>query len=218
MLKNVLKIFLFSLISSLMVSGCDSSKLSKKIVQGTLKDGLYSNDYFKMSIKIPPHWDIQNSKEMKELMNAGAEIFSENNPNFNKTLEISQKRTVNLITAFKYKQTANVEFSPSITIMAENLSFMPNLKKGADYLFHVKQLLKTGQLAYEFPKEIYSKPFSGLSFDILSTMIKIDDTTIYQDYHATKINNYMLTFVTSYTLGEEEKSINEVLDTLTFSK
>ena len=207
--------YLFIISACLLLSACDSVA-EPDIDYGEIKDGLYTNNYFKMSIQLPSDWSIQSQAEQKKLMKSGTELLSGDNQKLKSALKASQKQSVNMFSVFRYEQGAPVDFNPSIISVAEKVSHMPGVKKGADYLFHVKKVLNAGQLKYDFSGEIYSKELSGVSFDVMPSVISMAGMTIKQEYYAAIMNDYALGFILSYTTDADGKALNNIINTLEF--
>jgi len=212
----MVKIFIIVISASLILLGC-SQNPSEEIGYGLIEKGVYSNSYFNMSIDVPEAWVVHSQAMQKEMMEKGVSLFSGNDDNLKAILKESEKQTVNMFSFFKYEQGAPVPFNPSVISVAEMVVKMPGIKRGSDYLFHVKKFLGSGQLEYRFPSEIYSKSISGVSFDVMSAEIDAISITVHQDYYAVRMQDYMLTFVLSYSSESERKELNEIISKLEFS-
>lgn len=208
----------FALLVSLMVTlTIANMAVSAEISYGVIGNGVYSNDYFNMSIKVPENWFVQSNAEQKELMELGGDLISGDNDNLKNILKEAEKNTVNLFSFFKYEQGAPVPFNPSIIAVAERVVGMPGIKRGSDYLFHVKKILNAGQMKYEFPNKVYSKSYSGVSFDVMPAEIIVGNTTVLQQFYATKSKDYVLSFVISYANQAQIDELHSIIGDLRFS-
>jgi len=201
----------------LLLTGCDT-KPANGIGFGTIEQGVYTNDYFNMSIKVPENWTVRSQAAQQELMDKGTSLISGEDDNLKNVLKESQKQSVNLFSFIKYEQGTPVPFNPSINAIAERVSRMPGIKRGSDYHFHAKKLLESGQMNYEFPRDIYTKDISGISFDVMSAQITVNNITIYQEYYAARVNDYVLLFVLSYSSDSEIDELKSILNDLRLSK
>jgi len=190
--------------------------LSNEIGYGEIENNTYTNHYFNMSIPVPSGWSIQSQAAIKEISNRGGNLIAGDNKNLQAVLKEAEKQTVNLFAFFKYEAGSPVEFNPSVIAVAERMTHMPGVKKGADYLFHVKKLLQTGQIEYVFPEEIYNKDITGISFDVLPAEINMADKTISQRYYSTKINDYVLSVILTHSSELESDELNQIFNTLNF--
>lgn len=211
------KIFVLIISTGLILTGCDK-KPSEAIGYGIIENGVYSNNYFNMSIKVPENWVVQSKAAQKEMMDIGTGLIAGDDNNLKNILKETQKQTVSMFSFFKYEQGSPIPFNPSIISVAERVSHMPGIKRGSDYHFHAKNILESGQLKYEFPKKIYTKDISGVSFDIMPTEIDINNITVHQEYYAARIKDYVLLFILSYSSDSEIVELNEAISKLVFTK
>lgn len=185
-----------------------------EIGYGEIENGIYKNEYFNMSIEVPKGWAVQSKAALTQLSDRGGELIAGDDKNLRAVLKESEKQSVHLFAFFKYEQGTPVDFNPSIIAVAENVAYMPGIKSGSDYLYHVKKLLQAGRLKYSFPKEIYTKEISGISFDVMPAEIAVTDKVIYQNYYAARIKDYALGFVLSYSSEAEINELNQIVDQL----
>ena len=200
-----------------MLAGC-GKKPSDEIGYGVIENDVYSNNYFNMSIKVPENWVVQSQAAQKEIMDTGAALIAGDDDNLKSMMKVSEKQTVNMFSFFKYEQGTPVPFNPSIISAAERVTHMPGVKRGSDYHYHVKKFLETGQVKYEFPAAIYTKDVSGISFDVMPAELHVAHMTVRQEFYAARINDYMLSFVLSYSTGEQLNELNEIVSKVEFSK
>jgi hypothetical protein len=209
------RIFIFLALFSIFF--CNVS-LSDEIGYGEITKDIYTNGYFNMSIPVPGGWHVQSKAAMKELSNVGTNMLAGEDNNLRIVLKESEKQSVNMFGFFKHEPGAPVNFNPSILSVAERVTHMPGIKKGSDYLFHVKNIFQTGQMNYTFPKEMFSKSISGISFDVMPTEARVGNKVVYQEYYAARIKNYVLSFVVTYSSDSEKGELNSILNNLSFSK
>ena len=210
------KIFIIIIGLSLLLTGCDT-KPSEEIGYGTIVNDVYTNNYFNMSIKVPDNWTVQSQASQQELMKTGSNLFSGEDKSLKSILKEAEKQTVNMFSFFKFEQGSPVSFNPSIMSIAVRMSHMPGVKRGSDYHFHAKKLLESGHMKYEFPNEIYTKDISGISFDVMPAQITINNFTVYQEYYAARINDYVLMFILSYSSDSEIDELNQIISRLKIS-
>lgn len=200
----------------LTVTGCNKAP-EEEIEYGVIRDGVYSNSYFNMSIKVPRNWVVKSQAEQIEMIDSGAELLAGDYNNFKADIKASAKQTVNLFSFSKYEKGTSGRSNPSIYAAAENMVNSPGIKGGSDYLFEIKKTLVSGQVKYEFPGDIYTKAISGVSFDVMLAVIPVGNTKAKQEFYATKMNNYALYFILTYSKNTEKKQLNDILSSLKFS-
>ena len=209
------RMFTFIFCVSLVLSGCGNEP-SQEIGYGEIENGVYSNQYFNMSVSAPETWIIQSQAAQKMLMETGGSLLAGEDKNVKAMLKEAEEQTVNLFSFFKHEQGTPVPFNPSIMSVAENMVNMPGVKRGSDYLYHVKSFLESGQLEYKFPSEIESKVISGISFDILPAEINAGNLVVNQEYYAARINDYVLSFILSYSSESEQAELHNILSNIEF--
>jgi len=215
--KSMHKFTAIIISACLLLTGCDSKSVDE-IGYGAIEEGVYRNDYFNLSIKVPENWAVQSQAAQQQLMETGTSLLSGEDENLKAAMKESQKQTINLFSFFKYEQGSPVAFNPSILSIAEKMSHMPGVKRGSDYHFHAKELLLAGQVNYEFPNEIFTQELSGVSFDVMPGQVTFGNRTVYQNYYATRIKDYVLLFILSYTSDAELEELNQILESIEFSE
>ena len=196
-----------------------SAKNNKeKLDFGTIKNSNYSNKYFGFSIKIPNKWMIQDNKTKKELMKLGKDMLGKQDKDLKKMLDISDLRTVNLLTVFKYPIGTPLKFNPSIIVMAEKNHALFGVKTGKQYLENIKKILTMGKMGYQFKKEITTKSFNGVKFDILEADIDQMGIQLKQQYFAVILKDYILGIVITYNSPEDFKILNQTINSIHFKK
>lgn len=213
-MKN--KILILGILSLLLVS-C-SNQASKEIGFGHFEGTRYLNDYFGLQIEFPEAWSIQDRETIEAISKTGIETLAGDNDNLEAALNAAELQTVNLFAVFKFQPGAPVDFNPSIMCVAERLESMPGIKKGEDYLFHVKKLLNSTSIAYEFPQDIYTKTIDGIDFDVLTTQINVGVFTVEQSYCVTIMKGYALGMVVSYATEAEKSEMLTTLEAAEFNQ
>ena len=93
---------------------------------------------------------------------------------------------------------------------------MPGIKRGKDYHFHSRRLLESGQMDISFPRDISSEELGGANFDVMYTEMALVGITVRQKHYATVLKGYALVFIVSFTTAEEESSLQNILETVSF--
>jgi hypothetical protein len=212
------KWFVVVLITTLAFSvGC-GQKAEDEIDFGTVKDSIYQNEYFGFTVNLPPEWSIQDQEARQRMMELGGKMIAGDDHNLKATIKASEVTTVNLFAALKHPLGAPVPYNPNISCVAERIRHVPGIQKGKDYLFHAKKLLESGQMQFDFPKEISSESIGGREFDVMYTEASMAGITIRQKYYAAVMKGYALILVVSFTTDEEELALQKILDTVVLKK
>jgi hypothetical protein len=215
MLRTTLSSVLLVLASAALLTGC-GRKASDEIDFGTLKNSVYQNNYFGLTVTIPTDWSVQDQASQQQIMVAGKALVAGDDKNLKAVLKATELQSVNLFTVFKYPLGSPVTFNPAIVAVAETVRQLPGIQRGKDYLFHARQLLQSSQVRASFPKEIYTVRLGGVDFDVMDSEFSIRGITVKEKYYATIRKGYALAFVVSYEKDEEESFQRKVLETITF--
>lgn len=193
--------------------GCGQTA-SEEIGYGSITESHYQNDYFGFEIQVPEGWSVQSQAEQQALMEMGAELLAGDDEGLKNVMKASEAQTVSLFTFMKHEVGAPVTFNPSIIGLGERVASMPGIKRGEDYFFHARKLLEQGQIPYEFPQAVFSQKVAGFDFDVMPAEVTMVGVTIYQQYFAARIKDYMLVFILSYSNDEEFQELQSRLATL----
>jgi len=121
----------------MVVAGC-SEQSSDEIDFGTIKHSVYQNEYFGLSVPLPPEWIAQDQNARRKLQESGGTMLAGDNKDLQAAVKASEMTTVNLLTVFKHPLDKPVPFNPNIICVAERVDHIPEIKKGTDYLMHTK--------------------------------------------------------------------------------
>lgn len=193
-----------------------AQKAADKIGYGTLENGIYRNDYFGMSVTLPKDWYALDEESKKALMQTGKKMVAGQDKNLEAAMDAGELNTVNLLMVYRYPPGTPVSYNPSLICVAEKVSHLPGIKKGSDYLYQVKRLMKTTQLKYKFAENIYSQKIGEVSFDVQDTEITVGTFRIQQKYYAAIMKGYALGIVLSSSTKEEQESLQQILSAIHF--
>lgn len=149
-----------------LLGGCER-RASDEIDFGGIKNSVYQNKYFGLSVKLPAEWSVLDQEAQRLLVETGGKMAAGADKNLKAVIKASEMQTVYLFTAFKHPLGAPVTFNPGIMCLAERVRQMPGIKRGKDYLFHARKLLESGQIEYSFPSEISTESVGGQDFDVM---------------------------------------------------
>jgi hypothetical protein len=103
-------------------------------------------------------------------------------------------------------------------LIAEKVKHMPGIKRGSDYHFQAKKLMKLSRINVTYPEEIYETNIDGVSFDVMETEITMGPgIVIRQRQYATIMNGYALLMALTYQDESELSRLEEIVKTITFS-
>lgn len=181
---------------------------------GTTEQGVYTNNYFDMKVQFDPNWAVQDKKQVNNLVESASDITMKDNQNLKSIVKASMVNSAYLLTIFKHEIGAPVAFNPSFMIIAENTKNFPGIKNGGDYLFHARKLLDQTNLEYRYEKEVYEKKVGNTGFSILEAKIDVGDITVTQEYYATVMNGFSLSFIASYMNESERDELYQIINNM----
>ena len=201
---------------SLFLAAC-SKPASEEIGFGHFEGNRYFNEYFGFQINFPKAWSIQDQQAFDSLNELGDDLLAGENENLKAVIRASEATSVNLFAVFKFMPGAPVDFNPSILCVAENLELTPGIKRGSDYLFHVKQLMSLSSMEVNYPKEIYTENLDNNAFDVLEIETGFGGYKVKQLYYVSIVKGYALGIILSYTTEAEKSELLDVIKTMEFS-
>ena len=195
-------------------AGC-GKQTPAQIDRGRFEGSVYHNDYLGFTITLPSEWSIQDPQTTQQMVRTGEKILAGSNENMQAALEAGESRNLNLFMAFKHPYGSPVPYNPSLNAVAESVSHAPGIKTGADYLFHAKRLLESGQMKFSFPREVYSETLAGVPFHVMTTEVAVPPVeAVKQEYYATVRRGYVLLLILSYSTEQEKAELRSILDTV----
>jgi hypothetical protein len=178
---------------------------------GTVRDSTYTNKYFGMQVHISDGWQVQDNEATRALIERGRDLAVGDDKNLDAMIRASEQRSLTLLSVFKYAPGSPVDFNPSFMCVVERIDGLPGLKKGSDYLFHVRKGLAASKITPTFEREIYDATLAGVEFGVLETKLAVGKLEIRQKYCSTILKGYALSFIVSYSSNEELRVENEML-------
>ncbi|WP_047550009.1 hypothetical protein [Psychroserpens sp. Hel_I_66] len=181
---------------------------------GTIEDGVYTNDYFKMRFPFDASWDIQSKEEMKEIADSGTEMLTDEKTK--RAVKATEINSANLFSAFKYETGFEEGYNYSILIVAENTKMFPQVKRGSDYLKEAKKMMTQTVINYEFDNDFETKAIGGKSFDVMNVTGDYLGGFFKQKYMTTIVNGFSFSIIISYDSNEQLQELEALIDGIIF--
>jgi len=217
-MKN--KILIFCMLS-LFLAACSKPALeeigSEEIGFGYFEGNRYFNEYFGFQINIPKAWSILDQQATDSINERGGDILVGENKNLQAAVRAAELQSVDLFAVYKFMPGAPVDSNPSITCVAEKIQHTPGIKRGSDYLFHVKKLLSSSSVEVNYTKEIYTENLDNNAFDVLETEMDFGGYKVEQLYYVSIVKEYALVIVLSYLTEAGKSELLDVIKTMEFS-
>ncbi len=204
---------IFYLLISILILSCNNkdAKLPDNFDLGTTENGQYKNKYFNMEVTFNPDWIVQDKQQMNDILKTGNDIISGDDKNLKSAIKAGMVNTAYLLTIFKHEAGAPVTFNPSFTLLAENTKNAPGIKRGKDYLYHVRNLLEQSQITYFFDKEVFERKIGSTTFYVMESKVDVMDKTITQEYMTKVTKGFSLSIIISYMTSEEKEELYAVI-------
>lgn len=205
-----------TVLAILAIAGCgqeaaeDRSKFTQAVSETT-----FENAYFKLTVEKPADWyamDLSQSAAMSEL---GADMMSGDDEQMKAMLNTSLKRTVNIFSFFQYEPGAAVSENLNVAAVAEGVGFLPGIKRGSDYFFHVEKLLEQSAIDVEIEEGYEQRMIGGVEFDQMNLIMDFGEVSVNQSYYAARYEDYIIALVETYTSEDSRESTQAILDSIT---
>ena len=216
-MKGKINIALLLLIT--IIFSCKTNGKPEGFDYGKVENNVYNNSFFNFKASLPAEWIVQSKEQTENLVEKGKDIVAGEDDNLKAVIKASEINSAYLLTVFKYEVGAAVDYNPSLMLIAENLKLAPGIKKGSDYLFQTRKLLKQSQIQYnhidnEFEKvKVGNYEFYKMELDLNHTGINIK-----QNYYSTISNGFSFSVIISFVTENQKKELEKILDTFEFKK
>ena len=200
-----------------LLAGCQK-KAADEVDTGSWQNTVYRNKFFGLTVTFPTNWYPQDQSANNRLIRAGENIVAGDDKNMQAEFKAGEKQSVNLFAAFKYPLGKPVAFNPSIISVAERVADFPGIQRGQDYIFHVKQGLQGSQLSVKFSDDISSARIAGKDFDVMGIELNVNGTRVKEEYYATIMKGYALSFILPYTTDEDHQTQKSILNSMTLGQ
>ena len=212
---------LIIIVSLFLLIGCieDKKNVPSSFDFGVIEGHVYTNKFFKFKIAANPDWYILNKKELNNKIEEGARILDDvGNEKFKEEIEASMVNLANLFGVYKKELGTTLNFNPSISVNAENLSVHGTNLTSKDYLQASKEFMLNSGMNIVFTNENIFQTIGNKEFITVNLDNNTFGETIKQEYYSTIINNFALNVILSYVEESDKEELHKMLHTLKFYK
>lgn len=176
---------------------------------GTIRDSIYTNDFFRLRIPIPAGWNVHDEASKRRLMQTGNEELSASKPEMAQKLDKSLQRTLNLL-AFD-----NLNVQPADGGAAALLVGAEPIPRGqtmtvAQYMEITKRLVMSVP-GYEMLEEIHTETVGGAQCGAMTLKRTMSGVTMKQKYIGIVRKGYAIFLVTAYTNDDAGRTLDDIL-------
>ena len=125
------------IITSVFIITCSDKKI---IDLGEFEAGVYTNSFFDMMLRLPDSWHVLDLESRMDIIKRG------NNKRLKAAIDTEDQKSLNLLTAYEFPPGSAVSTNPGIMLIAEKVSHAPGIKRGSDYYFQAKKLMKLSNI------------------------------------------------------------------------
>lgn len=184
---------------------------------GSVQNNVYTNAFFAMQMDVPEGWAVQSEEAMKRMTEMGSELVTGDDALMKIKVKASEINSANLMSAFQYEVGTPIdEFNANITLVAENLTLAPGVKRGSDYLVHTKNFMKQSPANYTFNADFGSETFGGQPFDYMDATLTTMGVEIQQRFYSTIIEGFSFNAIISYGTEDQKEMLLDILKTMDF--
>lgn len=211
---------LAGLLALLTVSACgrsDETIASEKAAAfaDTTDNNVLTSSKFGISIRRPEGWNSLDYEQLNNLVEAGTKVATSGKDDLNAIVEATKKNNYNIFAVMKYEAGSPVEENPNVFGLAERISHAPGIKRGRDYFFHSKKLMKQANPNFIFTEGYKTRVIDGVEFDQMDLTIELAGSSSAQSYYAARHNDFMILIVQSYISDEGRIATDAVIETIT---
>lgn len=194
----------------------DLTGIPENFDYGRIENNAYVNDYFEFRFPMENGWQPMDNSIMDSLREKTAEEMAAADPAMQKTMEVADVRTANLLTAMYAPPDEFQLFNANINFIAENVKIALNIRNGRDYLESAKKFMGNMEYSIDFKGDIYEQEIGGKTFYCMDVVNHYGGTDILQSYYATIIKSFAFTFVTTYVTDEQKAAVQSAIDQIEF--
>lgn len=142
--------------------------------------------------------------DLRRMFGIAVDIAAGDNAQLSGELKKSIVNTHPIAGIFRHDVSMPSSDNPNVLIMAEDVSVVPAIKSGGDYLTSTRTLMSRTAASYEFDEAKQAEMIGGRSFERMDVTINVQGVTKMQRYYARKEGKYILCLIV--TLPEDPSS------------
>jgi TonB family protein len=184
---------------------------------GSVTDNVYTNRFYGFTYEFPKGWSVPGEATKKYVAEMGKALSTGDDPTKKAMAEVAEKRMHQLLQAFEHPFGTPGQFNENIILVAQDVSYLPGIQKGSDYLLIVKAGITKIRPDLKVLREPTDSSFGGKTFSRMD--VSFEPTigiTIYQAYVATIVNLQALGFTFTANKPERLATLVDTLNTLEF--
>src|SRR4029077_1187816 len=105
---------------------------------GSVTDNVYTNKFFGFTYEFPKGWSVPGEATKKYVAEMGKALSTGGDPTKKAIAEVAEKRSHQLLQAFEHPFGTPGQFNENLILTAQDISYLPGIQKGSDYVQTVK--------------------------------------------------------------------------------
>lgn len=208
-----MRIFTILFVSLSLIS-CTTTE-TKELAWTTSTDNIhFTNEKLKLSITKPESWYAQNVKELVAMQQLGKDMMTGDDENFKAMTEAALKTSLPLFGFHEFAPGTPTTTNSSLMGVAENISVLPGIKKGCDYLYHAKQAMAQSQIKMDYEDDCHIQVINGVGMSYFNSQMKVGGNIVKQKYMACISGDYAIAVVYTLINKADTFEIDNILNTL----
>ena len=205
---------ILAIAASAVCIACSSGEPERSPVTTTADGSRYVNEFFRLEVTKPEGWFAQDAELTLKMNQQGAELVAGDDKNTKTIIAQSLKSSIPVFGFFQHPPGAAVEVNPSILSLAENVSVLPGIKTGCDYLFHARKLLERSAMKVSVKDGCQTTQINGASLGYIDTTMNVGSREIRQRYYACVQGEHALSIIQTYVDDETKQLVDDPLKSL----
>lgn len=179
---------------------------------GKLEGGVYTNDFFGISFRVPDGWVVHDEAARGAIMQVGKELVEEGASDRKKQLlEASTDRTQFLLSVSKYAPgKAGPGFNALILCLAERVP-TAIVKTGADYIALVQRTMQGTSAKVELSGPVRTQRLGNGDFTVADVKLTAGPVITAQRYYVTITKGHALVLAYTYLDESDLKTFDEFI-------
>ena len=173
----------------------------------------YQNTEIGLTITAPEGWYVADSATMRSVMKRGAEALTSNMSAADKAgAEVSVNRTGTIFSFSNVPPGAPGGSSAQLMGLTEDVRLTPGIRRGSDYLVHVRKSMMTSAMQPKFEDGYVTRKIDGQDFDRMDVSAESGGRHFMQRYLAAPHAGMVFTIIQTYEDEQGLAALDKVLD------
>lgn len=169
---------------------------------------------FGVSVEVPTSWHRMSNAESDGILETGRDMIAGDDENMERVLNSQRDKGRVLFSIFEHPPGSPIDFNASVIASAENVSLAPGIRRGSDYLFHMRRMLANSGMLIEMSEDIEETRVDGQVFDSIRSTMQISGLTVHQQVQAMRHDDHVIAIVRSWMTDEQAAATQAVVDSI----